>query len=340
MKNTIEEFLLDESQNDLIFNDSFSTSNKLHKEKFDERFIIIYKRSETIGLQKNSYTVAGYFDTKDKIIYNIDYNLNKFFDNNSKIKLSSFEQLEDEICNKVNESINQYVIKNQDSLAKEGKNKHLLLNNYDVKRNIEGVAKKYIKEIEPQIDFDINYNNYNILYDYKVRENDGYIDYLNNRDEYINKISKDMIKNKKEELGFNVLLYRDKKKYLEEIRKNKNGLYNQVHLNRNIYNCLRDLYAKQVNITIKYGDNYLDFKFDFDRLKSSLENGESGTYDYKGGYERVSNFIKNNDKLRKDDRWRSEFEFSHIEKITYGKTELYNKKDYTIEKRQNKEMER
>ena len=90
MKNTIEEFLLDESQNDLIFNDSFSTSNKLHKEKFDERFIIIYKRSETIGLQKNNYTVAGYFDTKDKIIYNtneiIEYSTKDDFRNISITK--------------------------------------------------------------------------------------------------------------------------------------------------------------------------------------------------------------------------------------------------------------
>ena len=216
----------------------------------------------------------------------------------------------------------------------------MLLSNYDIKRHIEEMARKYIYEKEPIIELNTTMNKYEILEKFNIKENNGYIEYLNNKEKYVEKIANDIIESKKEDLGFNVLLYRDKLKYLEDIKNNKNGLYNQAHLNKRIYDCLNNVYAKRVNIIIKYGENSLDFKFDFSRLKTDLANCYNGTSDYNSEYHRVSDFIKANDKNKEHDKWREDFEFSHIESISYGKNILYNKDDFQINKKNNKNKER
>lgn len=340
MRSKIEEFLLDKYAVSMIYEDQFTTNYKIQKEEYDNRFIILYLRRENEGLKKENYNVCGYYDTQEHVLYNADYNISKYFGEKSKIKLSSFNTLEEEIINGVNKKINEYLVNNQEKLAKEGKNKHLLLNNHDIKNNIQSVARKYITEANPKIELYIEFTSYDIINNFNIRDANEYINYLNNKDGYIEKIANSMIKNKKEDLGLTVLLYRDKLKYLDEIIKNKNGIYNQAHLNRNIYNSLRDVYAKQVTITLKYGDKTLDFKFDYDRLKVSLANCEAATCDYKSSYNIVSNFIKNNDINKSSNKWKEDFEFSHIEYITYGKNRIYDKNDFKIEKVKNKDMER
>ena len=87
--NGIERFLLDETENDKSFNSTYRPI-KIHKEKFDDRFTIIYTKDESKDLSQNGYSVSGYLDIIDKNIYETGYDLRSIIDEESIIKMKSF----------------------------------------------------------------------------------------------------------------------------------------------------------------------------------------------------------------------------------------------------------
>ena len=44
MRNNLEKFLLDKNRNNEMFEDSYSTKYDVYKEKYDDRFEIVYYR--------------------------------------------------------------------------------------------------------------------------------------------------------------------------------------------------------------------------------------------------------------------------------------------------------
>ena len=72
----IEEFLLNPDVNDLVFEDTYN-HKKIHKEQFDDRFVVIYTKTNYDYLSQNDYEVGGYLDTKDRVLYNCTYYLNE-----------------------------------------------------------------------------------------------------------------------------------------------------------------------------------------------------------------------------------------------------------------------
>jgi hypothetical protein len=81
----------------------------------------------------------------------------------------------------------------------------------------------------------------------------------------------------------------------------------------------------------------MTFKYDIDDLRRSLSRGDSSTRTYGVAYSKVAEFIKTNDRLRDN---KDDFEFSHINLITHGKEELYNKKNFEKEIKQSKKHDR
>ena len=72
MNNNFEKFLLDENINDKAFEGKYKKF-KIHKEKFNDRFTVIYLKESTDILFQNEYKASGYLDMHDKCIYDCDY---------------------------------------------------------------------------------------------------------------------------------------------------------------------------------------------------------------------------------------------------------------------------
>ncbi len=326
MRNNLENFLIDKNRNNEIFENSVAIKFKIYKEKINDRFDTIYYKREYTGFSQANYNVGGYFDNIDKCLYDASYQLQDMFSVDKKIKMANFSNIERNISNELDKMVESYLNNNKNIIKKDGKKKFDYLNEYDIRRIKSEIDKIYITQSNPtvKLKFDCSLYSLNKL---KILEDKNiYMAYLDNSEKLVNEIFSELIVKYKEELGFEALTYDYKIKYLGEISRSNNPDYKQLNINRNIYQSLRDLYAKTITINIGYGENNLNFKFDLDNLKRSLSNGERSASGYGLVYNRVSDFIKNNDPNR--DNYSSGFEFSHINFITYGKNEVYNKDDF------------
>lgn len=326
MRNNLENFLIDKNRNNEIFENSVAIKFKIYKEKINDRFDTIYYKREYNEFSQANYNVGGYFDNIDKCLYDASYQLEDMFSVDKKIKMSNFSNIERNISNELDKMVESYLNNNKNIIKKDGKKKFDYLNEYDIKRIKSGIDEIYITQSNPtvKLKFDCSLYSLNKL---KILEDKNiYTAYLDNPEKLVNEIFSELIVKYKEELGFEALTYDYKIKYLGEISRGNNPDYKQLNINRNIYQSLKDLYAKTITINIGYGENNLNFKFDLDNLKRSLSNGERSASGYGSFYNRVSDFIKNNDPNR--DNYSSGFEFSHINFITYGKNEVYNKDNF------------
>ena len=148
-----------------------------------------------------------------------------------------------------------------------------------------------------------------------------------------------MVDNNKDNLGLALLLYDDEIKLLNKIKMNYSYEFNDLHMKRKMYNSIKNINAKKLNITIMYNKKTLTFKYDYHVLKRALANDEDDGYGFGVAYNKVSEFIKENTPNNQHSRYNEDFEFSHIISITYGKKELYKKDDY-IKSKKYKERER
>lgn len=337
----IERFLLNPDFNDLVFDGTYN-QQKVHKERFDDRFIVIYTKRNYNYLSQDNYEVAGYLDTKDKVLYNCNYYLNELLSKeNSLIQKSSFGVLGEKIWNGIQDYIEKYSFANEDKLKDIAIEKYNHLEDYRIEIYKREVRNQFVEETNPIIKLEKSYSSYEFtnIPEYKGHYID--IEYLNNSqntiEKYANKIIEtiDDYRNNKEELGLELLIFRDKIEYLNTIKENKNNIFNDLYIKKDIYNSIKDIEAKTVNITIQYGEKNLTFKYDYNSLKRDLLNDSKGSSRYGKAYEEVSNFIKENSK-EETSRWTEEFNFSNIISITYGKNELYH---HDLEKIKNEEVE-
>ena len=137
-----------------------------------------------------------------------------------------------------------------------------------------------------------------------------------------------------------MLIFRDKIEYLDIIKENKNNEFKDLYIKRNIYNSIKDIDAKTVNITIQYGDKSLTFKYELDDLRSALSSGKMKTSSYTSSYGIVSDFVKANDpNLADKNQWKCPFSIPTISSITSGKNEIYSKDIPTPEKEAEEDLE-
>lgn len=337
-KNNLNSFLLNSTEQEMLINLEYLGLRKIRKEQINDRFYVLYCRQESNNMKQNDYEVCGYFDVINKTLYDLKYYLDKYIQNDEIIQKKYFSDVEEEIANKVNDYITEYVLENESDFEIFGKEKYLSQKHWYLSDEWD-IKKEFISSKKANIKFNINYRTYDIFFKTDFFESNNILKYLNNSDEYILEISNALIEKNKEDLGYKLLCYYDKLDYLEKIEKNLNNEFSSIHINKNIYNAIKDIDAKNVNITIKYDNDYISFHFSYDRLKSELLCGNIGCCDFSKSYKVISDFIK---ERKVSDRYNYEdFEFSHIESIKYGKKELYNKNNYKqINQKKNKQMER
>lgn len=337
--NNIVEFLIDDSLNDLDFEDTYK-SKTIHKERFDDRFVVLYSKPATNSLKQDDYKVVGYFDSKDRKLYGYDYNLERLLEGHTEIKLASFGNLFKELCEKVDKYIEDYSFNNEEELENMAIEKYNYKDNYKYDRYKSNVIDIFLSQTNPKINLESIHSNYNLSNRQEYYNYDIFIEYLNNPDEIVEKYSKEIIDNNKEELGLNLLIYYNEVEYLEKIFKNEDDVFHDLYINKNILESIKDVDAKSLNITIEYNDKTITFKYDYDVLKRDLLNADKGSESYYKFYEPVSKFIKENTfSSDKDSRNTEEFLFSHITSITYGKNELYNRDSFNSKEEIEEEIE-
>ena len=337
----IERFLLNPDVNDLVFEGNYN-HQKIHKEQFDDRFVVIYTKTNYSYLSQNDYAVAGYLDTKDRVLYDCTYYLNELLPKEKNlIEKSSFGVLGEKLWNEIQDYIEKYSFANEEKLKDIAIEKYNHLEDYRIDNYKRDVREQFVEEMNPIIKLQKSYSSYEFtnIPEYKGHYID--VEYLNNPqktvEKYANKIIEtiDDYRNNKEELGLELLIFRDKIEYLDIIKENKNNEFKDLYIKRNIYNSIKDIDAKTVNITIQYGDKSLTFKYEYSALKRDLTNDSKGSSGYGKAYEEVSKFIKENSQ-EETSRWTEEFNFSNITSITYGKNELYH---YDLSSSKDKEVE-
>jgi len=337
----IERFLLNPDVNDLVFEGNYN-HQKIHKEQFDDRFVVIYTKTNYSYLSQNDYAVAGYLDTKDKVLYDCTYYLNELLPKEKNlIEKSSFGVLGEKLWNEIQDYIEKYSFANEEKLKDIAIEKYNHLEDYRIDSYKRDVREQFVEEMNPIIKLQKSYSSYEFtnIPEYKGHYID--VEYLNNPqktvEKYANKIIEtiDDYRNNKEELGLELLIFRDKIEYLDIIKENENNEFKDLYIKRNIYNSIKDIDAKTVNITIQYGDKSLTFKYEYSALKRDLTNDSKGSSGYGKAYEEVSKFIKENSQ-EETSRWTEEFNFSNITSITYGKNELYH---YDLSSSKDKEVE-
>ena len=337
----IERFLLNPDVNDLVFEGNYN-HQKIHKEQFDDRFVVIYTKTNYSYLSQNDYAIAGYLDTKDRVLYDCTYYLNELLPKEKNlIEKSSFGVLGEKLWNEIQDYIEKYSFANEEKLKDIAIEKYNHLEDYRIDSYKRDVREQFVEEMNPIIKLQKSYSSYEFtnIPEYKGHYID--VEYLNNPqktvEKYANKIIEtiDDYRNNKEELGLELLIFRDKIEYLDIIKENKNNEFKDLYIKRNIYNSIKDIDAKTVNITIQYGDKSLTFKYEYSALKRDLTNDSKGSSGYGKAYEEVSKFIKENSQ-EETSRWTEEFNFSNITSITYGKNELYH---YDLSSSKDKEVE-
>lgn len=334
----IEEFLLDEKMNDQVFETSYKNI-KLHKEKFDDRFTIIYSKSDNGGFLQSSYNIAGYFDKKENVLYDVIFDLQRLIPDDTSISCKSFEKIDNEFINEVKKYIENYSYENQNELKSLTEDKYLQKLDWRINNYKSDVRKIFIKSDDPEIKLNEFYNISLIRNSEDFYSKNHIIQYLNHKDNTISKYANIIIDKCKEDLGLSLHLYEDKIKFINIIKKNNNNEFKDLYVNKNIYNAIKDKDMRSVNITIKYGNNEMTFKYDCETLKRDLLNDYRGSSSYGIAYDRVSDFIKNNKPDLESNRYKQDFDFSNIKSITHGKNELY-KNDSLDKNKKSKEYER
>ena len=327
--NGFEEFLLNDEAQSGLFNSYTSSRMKVIKEIYDDRFDILYYRfTDGDKLESNNYNVGGYYDKVGKCVYEPDFYINKMINNNEKIKIGFFHNLLDKVINEITDSIAKYSFDNSSKLRKIGMIKFKNDDKWQLNSYEKEVKKEFVMNDECNIKLNTSYIK-SLVDDIRRQYNgDFFIDYLKNPNELV-KMCLDMItQNNKEKIGYELVVFDFKNHYLQKIIKNTNHEFNDTHISKKIFQSLKfdGFYPNYVNITIRYNQKDLTFKFDYNRLMCDIIGGNTSSSDYKNRYEIVSNFLKeNSDKLTKT--YRDEFDFSHIKSITYSRKELYRNDD-------------
>lgn len=337
MRNNLEEFLKDNTRNKEIFEDNIHDKYVVYKEEYNYRFDNVYYKRYSEGLSSNDYNFGGYYDKTEHTLYNPNWNIRNMFMADSKIKIANLGDLDRDIENRLAKKMDEYLQENKNKLKQYGKTKFEYLTEYDIKRINDEVNQEYITQSNPQVMLSYRVNMYDIKNLKNYKSGDVYMKYLYDSENLIDLLF-DEIKNlKKEEIGYSALIFDYKTKYLEKLFKNNEPMYHQININRNIYQSLKDIYARTVNVNIIYGESNISFKYDIDDLRRSLARGDSSTRTYGLSYNKVAEFIRNNDKVRNN---KDDFEFSHINIITHGKEELYHKNNFEKVPKQTKKHER
>lgn len=324
------------------------------KEQINERFYSLYKQDSRDVFFNDSLKFIAVYDSEKNMLFNVDHSFRWNIKEESfdiEISSMSFEDIQNEISDKIKEELIRFAIDNELKLTVEAFEDYRSQEDY-VFEGLREEAKRYfltndctflLEDSSLQTQARIGRR---ICCDIKDSSksqdwisNKIVIDYLTNKAKTIDKESNIYKTDSKarKEIGRNILNLQFLTGAIEHFQLNKDGKYNLLHKKKDMISCLEGKSAVNVVITIRYDDDSLDFKFDKNRLLIMLKDPENtGCSDYGKAYNEVEKFLK----YHKVDctTWRrDEFDFQNISMISYSGKPLYIDKSLH-EKRIEKEI--
>lgn len=204
-------------------------------------------------------------------------------------------------------------------LIQDGKKEAFNINNFDL---LELTDKDVINEFmsgETSCSMKDRIRNYN------SRKPQEILEYLTDRNEFIEEVSRDFIVDNAEDILNDMIESESKRQKLKEIEQDKNHIFYKI---RDIVNCINNNNCKTVNLTIFKDNKEQTFIYDAKYLKN-----------YSSSYLSEYNIIKLKDREEFEENFgrSADFYFSDIVKITYGKRTIYEDNNYL---NKNKEEEK
>lgn len=326
--NSFAEFLLD--RNKLYLKEEYRNEydreerNQFYKEPYNERFYFLYEKDNR-NIKDQDYKFLGFYDTIEKIIYEANWHLeNRIKKEKLDIECKiTYASVLNKIYKEILESLEKYMIEKETELKPKGKEEYLKHFDYNdsARKKIaisnvitdgrygELESKPSIKDIGDHIPI---WRSYEVIPEYLLFPK-----------ETVNKLVSNIVSIRKyvELMGYTILCNQEQQRIYQEVLENHDSEYEQVHINKRIYNKIIDVSAVTFNITIQYNSESLTFKFDKDILIRELKEGDIGASSYGKSYEEVEQFIKKHD----PDDWHRQFKFSNITSITFKGKELYSR---------------
>lgn len=337
----IVSFLLNRDINKALFRGRYGKFDQLYIQKipFDDCIDIIHFSNQSSFLLADELTYGGLIDVPSRKIMDINYSLDSILKNQNKIKIERITR--EGIRNKVREEVNlllkEYAFRDRDELISKFKDEI----NQEIKekptRRNQAINRFISGELSP-----IDEYGYECTHIYQIMKDTTFWQARFEYDEYWQKdmIIKDWFDDEKIpavkiakrmydklDIQFQMAksIYRamEINDIIKEISINENGQYDSFHKRRKMVEAIKNHLGVNLTISIQYGNEMFEFKFNrLNLLRSLTDSNSNGAYDWKKAYEPVSDFIKRNLEVTNGYKTQ-EFHFDNIVEIKYGKKTLY-----------------
>lgn len=299
-----------------VFNYGEKSKVMINKVPYNSKIDILYSLDSYSGefFDLNSpFKYAGFYDKENDKVYDLDYSI-RWHILNWNYKSDKFEDKQD-LYNLISNDINNRIYE----LIQDGKKESFDINNFDL---LELTDKDVINEF---MNGETSCSMKDQIINYSSRKPQEILDYLTDKNEFIEEVSRDFIIDKAEDILNDMIESESKRQKLKEIEQDKNHIFYKI---RDIVNCINDNNCKTVNLTIFKDNKEQTFIYDAIYLK-----------DYSSSYLSEYNIIKLKDREEFEENFgrSADFYFSDIIKITYGKRTIYEDNNYL---NKNKEEEK
>lgn len=299
-----------------VFNYGEKSKVMINKIPYNSKIDILYSLDSYSGefFDLNSpFKYAGFYDKEKDKVYDLDYSI-RWHILNWNYKSDKFEDKQD-LYNLISNDINNRIYE----LIQDGKKESFDINNFDL---LELTDKDVINEF---MNGETSCSMKDQIINYSSRKPQEILDYLTDKNEFIEEVSRDFIIDNAEDILNDMIESESKRQKLKEIEQDKNHIFYKI---RDIVNCINNNNCKTVNLTIFKDNKEQTFIYDAKYLKN-----------YSSSYLSEYNIIKLKDREEFEENFgrSADFYFSDIVKITYGKRTIYEDNNYL---NKNKEEEK
>lgn len=342
-------FMMDDFTYGIIRNRySRQQSDYLMKKYIDDRFYTLHIFENSGPMLRKEKEFVGLVDMKENVLYCNYYGMHNYkrIQEEFTLKANGIEGIEADIEKRVNEQLKNLIFDRRHDLASHR------IENEDYEHMNTIARRKALRMFMRERDFHSRMDEKTLL-DYMHDEDDYFFDLVKSEmtlsDDDIISSFYDMNKivaEKAEEAFHNdkIFKYLSRKVYrafrtldvMDEIIQNRNHEYDQFYKRRKMIMSLSDINAKNVSVTIEYDNDRMTFKYDREKLIREMSDPTlMDSFNFGKAFEPVREFVENH-----RSGYRSDFEFSHIESMSFKGKTFYDSKGTLKMKKRMTELER
>lgn len=336
----ISAFIRDKQRTSKTVDSSWKSKALLLKYDVTERFTILYICESYNAFFNDDLKYSAIYDNEKDELFNMGWNFRSLIneaDFDINILEKNITDLKEILISEIQEDIHRYAKENSQDFEKEAMAAYQNQDSYRFKKLKEKGIVYFLthdcdfliedSSLENQIKTtDGIYCNLSKLQDSPYWTTDRVLlDYLTDRFSTVEHEGDKLLADQEFRISIGTCILNSKftADIISKILENENGEYDLLHKKKALIQALEEKDAVNVNLTITYGEDSLEFKFPKSRLLSSLKQADTyGISDYGKAYEKVEKFLREH--KQDEPNWhRDDFDFFNISKIMYSGKELY-----------------